>query len=90
MQIEQDIMTFKEHGFGQQDDICLWMRENGDFKPGFMTSQTWNLSRTHAARVPWFKGIWFKEATPKYSFLSWLAVHNRLSTGIGCSGRTLK
>ena len=27
------------------------------------------------------KGIWFKEATPKYSFLAWLAAHNRLSTG---------
>ena len=48
---------------------------------GFHDPQTWNLKRTHASRVPWFKGIWFKEATPKYSFLSWLAAHNNLLAG---------
>ncbi|XP_013639448.1 PREDICTED: uncharacterized protein LOC106344668 [Brassica oleracea var. oleracea] len=66
MQIEQEILSLQEHGLGQQDDICLWMRENGEFRPGFMTSQTWNLTRTHAPRVPWFNGIWLKEATPKW------------------------
>lgn len=29
----------------------------------------------------WHKGIWFKHYTPKYSFLTWLAVKDRLSTG---------
>ena len=57
------------------------MRENGDFRTGFTTSQTWNLTRAHGPRVLWSKGIWFKEATPKISFLTWDAVHNRLSTG---------
>lgn len=37
--------------------------------------------RLQAPRVSWDKCIWFKEATPKFSFLTWLAVHNRLSTG---------
>lgn len=32
VQIEKEILTFKEHGLGQQDDTCLWMRENGDFR----------------------------------------------------------
>lgn len=34
-----------------------------------------------APPVLWFKGIWFKEATPKFSFLTWLAAHDRLATG---------
>ncbi|KAL0814672.1 hypothetical protein Bca101_071115 [Brassica carinata] len=89
MQIEQEILSLQEHGLGQQDDICLWMRENGEFRPGFMTSQTWNLTRTHAPRVPWFNGIWFKEATPKF-----LSLGLRFTTGyrrvIGCSGGIFK
>lgn len=27
------------------------------------------------------KGIWFSYATPKFAFLAWVAIHNRLSTG---------
>lgn len=50
LQIEQEILNLKEHGLGQHDDICLWKRENGDFRPGFMTSQTWHLIRMHAPR----------------------------------------
>lgn len=81
MQIESEILNLQELGLSQSDDNCLWMRKNGEFRPDFLTSQTWNLIRVHAPRVPWFKGIWFKEATPKFSFLSWLAVHDMLSTG---------
>jgi len=29
----------------------------------------------------WYKGVWFPYSTPKYSFILWLAIHNRLSTG---------
>lgn len=74
-------MSLRERGLGQQEDTCLWKRENGFFRPGFITSQTWNLTRTHAPKVSWFKGVWFPEATPKPSFLTWVAAHNRLSTG---------
>ncbi|XP_013745620.1 uncharacterized protein LOC106448254 [Brassica napus] len=80
-QIESEILNLQELGLSQSDDNCRWMRENGEFRTEFLTSQTWNLIRVHAPRVSWFKGIWFKESTPKFSFLSWLAVHERLSTG---------
>ena len=80
-QIESEILNLQELGLSQGDDNCLWMRENGEFRTEFLTSQTWNLIRVHGPRVSWFKGIWFKEATPKFSFLSWLAVNDRLSTG---------
>ncbi|KAF8046359.1 hypothetical protein N665_3789s0005 [Sinapis alba] len=54
-------MKLKNQDFNQREDICLWKRENGDFKPGFITSQTWNLIRSHSPKIPWFKGIWFPE-----------------------------
>lgn len=81
LHIEQEILTLRDKGLSQHEDICLWKRENGDFRPGFLSSQTFNLIRVHRAKVPWFKGIWFPQATPKFSFLTWLAAHNRLATG---------
>ncbi|KAL0795020.1 hypothetical protein Bca101_066397 [Brassica carinata] len=44
-------------------------------------TQTWQLTREPNPKVAWADGVWFSETTPKYSFLLWLAVHNRLSTG---------
>lgn len=65
------------------DDVCLWKRENGDFRTDFITSHTWHLTRIQSPKVSWCKGIWFKGATPKFSFLTWLAILNRLATGEG-------
>ena len=81
MQIEQEIMGLRRPGLVQEDDICLWKRENGDFHPVFSTSQTWHLTRSQSPKIPWHRGVWFPEATPKYSFITWFAMHNRLSTG---------
>ena len=81
LQIEQEILRLRALGLSQQDDMALWKRENDVFQQGFESSQTWNLIRAQSPHVPWFKGISFKEATLKFSFLTWLAVHNRLSTG---------
>lgn len=53
LQVEQEILKLKEQGLAHQDDICLWMRDNGDFKPGFMTSSTWNIIRQRAPTVSW-------------------------------------
>lgn len=66
----------------QQEDECLWKRENGEFKYGFITSQTWDIISVHAPKVMWYKSVWFREATPKFSFITWVATHNRLATGV--------
>ena len=79
--IGQEIIALKNRGLNQQDDICLWKRENGDFKSEFLTSQTWNLTRHKLQKVSWYKGVWFSEATPRFSFIAWLAILNRLATG---------
>ena len=79
--IGQEIIALKNRGLNQQEDICLWKRENGDFKSEFSTSQTWNLTRHKLQKVSWYKGVLFSEATPRFSFFAWLAILNRLATG---------
>lgn len=79
--IEQEVMKLKERGMNLMEDVCLWKRENGDFKSNFITAQTWDLIRVHSVKVQWSKGIWIKEATPKFAFITWIAVRNRLATG---------
>ena len=78
MQIEQEIDKLRDQGLDQQEDICLWKRENGDFRHVFSTSQTWNLIRSQFPKVLWHKGVWFPKATPKYAFLTWLATGDRI------------
>lgn len=81
VQIEQEILRLSDVGLNQQDDMVLWKRENEAFRQGFDSTQTWNMIRARSPRVSWAKGLWFKEATPKFSFLTWLAAQNRLATG---------
>ena len=81
VQIEQEILRLRAIGPSQQDDMVLWKRENEVFQQGFESSQTWNMIRARSPHVSWSKGLWFREATPKFSFLTWLAAHNRLATG---------
>lgn len=57
LQIEQEIMRLRDQGLSPEDDICLWKRENDYFWPGFITSQTLNLTRSHSPKVPWLKAI---------------------------------
>lgn len=63
------------------EDTPLWKQKEGTYKNSFSTKRTWHLIRQAAPTVDWYKGIWFQHATPKYAFCTWLAQHNRLSTG---------
>lgn len=45
----------------------------------FDSGQTWELIRVSSPEVDWSKGLWFKFATPKFSFIAWSAAHNRLT-----------
>lgn len=62
-------------------DQFLWKQVTDEFKPIFTTKLTWELTRTRESPVTWGKAIWFQHCTPKYAFLHWVTVHNRLSTG---------
>ncbi|KAF8116443.1 hypothetical protein N665_0017s0005 [Sinapis alba] len=64
----------------QMHDQSLWKHGSDKFKPTFVTKLTWELTRKHEPPVALWKVIWFKHCTPKYAFLHWVAIHNRLST----------
>lgn len=89
--IKQEILRLQALWPNQQKDSVLWKQEIDDFREGFSSSQTWKLTRMQGPNVSWVEGIWFKEAIPKFSFLTWLAAHNRLyRQEIGFSGGILE
>lgn len=91
--IEAAIETLRQRGVSTRADVVLWRQKDDKFRAKFNTKQTVTLIREAQPICNWYKGIWFTYATPKFSFISWLAMHNRLSTGdrmlswnIGVSG----
>lgn len=78
--IEDEIIKHKEKA-STDDDVGLWKQKSNSFKSKFSSKLTWELLRSRGDKVEWSKGIWFSYATPKYAFLTWIAVLNRLATG---------
>lgn len=66
--------------FSEPDDILLWRHGSDRYQNSFSSRLTWNQIRNPSPLVSWSKAIWFKYAIPKYVFLSWIAVKDRLST----------
>ncbi|XP_056850714.1 uncharacterized protein LOC130500037 [Raphanus sativus] len=64
-----------------ESDRLLWRQGENDYKPWFSSKNTWNQVRRQGAKVEWSKILWFSHSVPRYSFIAWLAFHNRLSTG---------
>lgn len=62
-------------------DIPLWKYTKADVKNSFVTKNTWHLIRLKQPTNTWYKGVWFTHANPKFSFIVWLAIHKRLTTG---------
>ncbi|CAN6936972.1 unnamed protein product [Brassica oleracea] len=63
------------------EDIPLWQQQQRTYENLFNTNKTWQLIRQASPTVYWHTGVWFQHATPKYAFCTWLALHNRLTTG---------
>jgi len=61
-------------------DRSLWKQKEDTFKSSFSSSKTWQQIRSISLRCDWYRGVWFSASTPKYSFVTWLAFHNRLTT----------
>ena len=80
--IEAEIrVLFQRNRTAGEQDLPLWQASKDKFSKIFTTKHTWNNNRHSHPRVEWHKGVWFTYSTPKFSFLLWLAIHNRLSTG---------
>lgn len=62
-------------------DIPLWRASNDKHMNKFSTRLTKKLLCIPQPCTAWYRCVWFTNATPKYSFLTWLAIQNRLATG---------
>ncbi|XP_031402731.1 uncharacterized protein LOC116212320 [Punica granatum] len=60
-----------------RDDMILWI---ADKKNMFTVSSAWDTIREKGPEVNWHRLVWFYPSIPRYSFISWLAIHNRLQT----------
>ncbi|KAG2251719.1 hypothetical protein Bca52824_081855 [Brassica carinata] len=69
----------EEDQLGQE--VVLWRRNDTEFGKGFTTSETWQKIRIHSPAVPWSKVVWFPLGVPRFAFITWLAIRDRLSTG---------
>lgn len=79
--IEEAIQNQCQKGTILENDVVLWKYKGDTIKSKFNSKETWKQTITMQSTKEWYKGIWFSYATPKYSFISWLAIHSRLSTG---------
>lgn len=77
--VEEKIEKIKSANH-QDVDIAVWRSKDDCFKPMFSSNNTWLLIRKEYTEQRWSKCIWFKYATPKYSFHTWTAMLDRLST----------
>lgn len=77
--IKVELNNMKEQYCENMQDASLWKRETG-FKQEFSTQKTWKILRGNKPQCGWAKGVWFSQATPKYSFMVWLATLDRMAT----------
>lgn len=76
--IETEISELRDK-LNEDEDVNLWRRKSG-FKNKFSTKETWKLLREEGLQCSWAPGVWFSQPTPKFAFMTWLAIHDRLST----------
>lgn len=77
--VELEIEKYKAK-WRQEEDVSMWKNETGCYKKVFTTRGTWHIIREKHLVWHWYRAVWFKHATPKFSFILWTAMHGRLST----------
>lgn len=78
--IEMEIERYKS-SIVEEENISLWRNGGGKFKKTFISNETWQVLRERHQECHWGKAVWFRYATPKYSFILWIAIKETLSTG---------
>ncbi|KAL9810210.1 putative reverse transcriptase zinc-binding domain-containing protein [Arabidopsis thaliana] len=61
-------------------DWYQWKQPTGTFSETFSSKGTWMQIRQISPHVAWHKAVWFKESVPRFSFIHWMASHERLTT----------
>ena len=62
-------------------DIVLWKHAHDDYQASFSAVKTWEQIRDRRENVDSCDIIWFTQVVPRFSFIVWLVIKNRLSTG---------
>lgn len=78
--VEMEIERYKATRV-EEEDISLWKNKNGDYKKCFSSRDTWEVIREKHMSCYWYKAVWYKYATPKFSFILWTALNGKLPTG---------
>lgn len=78
--VEEEIDKYKAN-ITKEDDVSLWKNNKWVYKNSFSLKETWQATRVQYQSCYWYKMVWFKHATPKFSFVMWLAMKDRLSKG---------
>ena len=60
-----------------QQDSFIWLPNDGS---GFTIKTAWEAIRRWSPRVPWRKVIWHRAIPPRFSFLLWTIMQNKLPT----------
>ena len=76
--IQNERVPLDEHG----RDVVLWKHTKDTYKTHFSSSTTWDQIRARRDKLIWSKSVWFPQEVPRYSFIVWLAIKDRLSTGV--------
>lgn len=61
-------------------DWYQWKQVSGTFTEKFSSKGTWQQIRLVSPRVSQYGAVWFKESVPRFSFIQWLAIQERLTT----------
>ncbi|GJS68511.1 reverse transcriptase zinc-binding domain-containing protein [Tanacetum coccineum] len=63
----------------QAKDVIKWRKKDGSLC-NFSVNQTYRELISDEDDVEWWKVVWFSQNIPKYAFIVWLAVQNKLTT----------
>lgn len=77
--VEMEIERYKAN-IVEEEDISLLKNGKGDYKNSFSVKETWEVIKEKRPSCYWYKAVWFKYATPKFSFMLWTALHDILPT----------
>lgn len=83
-QIHELINMIEDHELAENQnahDVILWRKTETEYSKHFSTAATWQLIRTQGTAQDWSKVVWFQLGVPRFAFITWLAIKNRLSTG---------
>lgn len=78
--VKEEIEKSRSNG-KNEEDISIWMNIKGQRRKKFSSKETWEFIIEKHIHCSWVDVVWFQHSTPKYSFISWLAMKGRLATG---------